>query len=553
MLQPIAYDTETTGLSSFHGHRPFAMSICTYDHKCKYTVVGEDDLVPDNLILMNGGRAKIFHSAKFDVLMLEAMNMDVNGEIHDTMVMANIYDCDEKNLKLKTLAEKHLRMPPDEQTDVKAYMKKHKCESFADVPRELMEPYALKDAEMTMKLFQFYEKAGILENKTYIIEKKILKCLIGMEKRGVLLDRKFLVNQQAILDTRMTDIEATIALDYGEINIGSNKQLGEFLFDKEGLQCNAMSMAGNPVLDEKNLEQYDHPIVPLVIEYRKTAKLLKTYINGMLEGMDDKDTIHCSYWQLGAKTGRFSCRQPNLQNIPRGSDIRQAFICRPDYTNYYFDYSQIELRILAHYAKEQKMLDVLSDPDGDLHAETAELVFGEDFTKEQRSIAKTINFGIIYGMGPKKLAESLQHEYPEGNYTYNSAKAFINRYYFNYPAVRQFTWAVPRAILNKGFVTDIYGRVYKCDPKESYKSVNYLIQGCAASVLKNAMIKVDSVLRDAKSNMLLTIHDELVIEIHKDEEHLVKRIKGMMEDYDTFRVPLTVNIEKTTTNWNEKA
>jgi DNA polymerase-1 len=183
---------------------------------------------------------------------------------------------------------------------------------------------------------------------------------------------------------------------------------------------------------------------------------------------------------------------------------------------------------------------------------TAKLIFGDEFTKEQRDIAKRINFGIVYGIGPKHFCEVLSQAYPESKYTYTSAKSFIDRYYANYYEVRKFTWNVPRAILERGFVKDVFERTYTCDKATSYKAVNYLIQGCAAGVLKNAMIKVHSLLRNTKSSILLTIHDELVIEIHKDEESLVPQIKKMMEDYKTFRVPITCNIVKTTTSWADK-
>lgn len=560
----IAVDTETTGLNPYLGDRPFAISTLGSKDLKQYIVVGEDDIVPIDLALMSTKYTKVFHNAKFDIQMLKSIGMEVKGEIHDTMIMAHVYNPDESSKALKRLAEKYLGADANEEKALKDYMRKHKLgKEYAKVPREIMEPYAIKDVEYTMGLYEFYKGKGVLDNPIYKMEMKLMKLLVEMQTRGAQLDIPYLEEQRDKCEKKLAELNAKIQVEYGDINVASNKQLGKFLFEDEGLQCNAVSMAGNPVLDEYNLQQYDHPIIPMVTKMRDLNKRLNTYVYGLLDGADKEGVIHCDFYQVGAKTGRFSCRQPNLQNIPRDGDvdIRRAFICRPDYDNYYFDYSQIELRILAHYAQEQKMIDELSRSDGDLHGVTARLIFGDDFTKEQRSIAKSINFGIVYGIGPKHFCEVLNQQYPESNYTYTSAKSFIDRYYHNYYEVRKFTWAVPRTILERncehdpklGYISDVFGRVYTCAKSESYKAVNYLIQGCAAGVLKNAMIKVQSLLRDTKSNILLTIHDEIVIEIHKDEQHLVKQIKKMMEDYDTFRVPITVNVEKTSTHWADKA
>ena len=563
----IAVDTETTGLNPYLGDRPFAISLkgdADYDEynarnpSCllkPYTVIGEDDLVQMSLMLQSPHYTKVFHNAKFDIQMLKTYGMTVKGEIHDTMIMAAVYNPDETSKALKRLAEKYLGADANEEKELKQYMRKHKLgKEYAKVPREIMEPYAIKDVEYTMGLFEFYKSKGILDNPTYKKEMKLLNVLVSMQKRGALLDVAYLAEKKAHCEQQLAEINAKIQTEYGDVNVLSNKQLSTFLFDKEKIQCDSYSAAGNPVLDEYGLNKYDHPIIPLVIEMRDMNKKLHTYIDGLIDGADEKGVIHCDFYQVGAKTGRFSCRQPNLQNIPRGGsiDIRRAFICRDDYTNYYFDYSQIELRILAHYAKEQSMVDELSRADGDLHGMTAALIFGENYTKEQRDIAKRLNFGIVYGIGPKHFCEVLNQSYPESNYTYTSAKSFIDRYYNNYFEVRKFTWAVPRKILERGYVKDVFGRIYTCDKKMSYRAVNYLIQGCAAGVLKEAMIKVHRLLANTKSNILLTIHDELVVEIHKDEEVLIKQIKKMMEDYTTFRVPITVNVSKTATSWADK-
>lgn len=566
----IAVDTETTGLNPYLGDRPFAITYYDDIVDPRYIAIGEDDLVAIDAALMSSSVAKVFHNAKFDIQMLMVQGMRTCGEIHDTMLMAHVFNPDEPYKALKKLAIKYLGADANEEKELQAYMRKNKIKDYSKVPREIMEPYAKQDVVYTMGLYKFYKEKGVLDNPTYKAEIALLRTLIDMQVRGALIDVPYCREKSAWCKERIAQIEAEVEERFGAIKLNSNKQLSNFLFNDEGLTCSMYSSAGNPVLDAYNLRQYDHPIIPLVEEYRALVKVDKTYLTGIADKCDEEGVIHCDFYQVGAKTGRFSCREPNLQNIPRGGvvDIRRAFVCRPDYVNYYFDYSQIELRILAHYAQEEKMIDELTNPDGDLHGLTAKAIFGEDYTKEQRNIAKRLNFGIVYGIGAKHFAEVL-NQTEEANYKYSDAKRFIDRYYFNYQSVRTFTWRLQRAILNRnaedvgiqlnanalptGYVKDVYGRIYTCEKKFSYKAVNYLIQGCAAGVLKDAMVRVHELLAGTKSSILLCIHDELVIEIHKDELDLVPDIVATMEEKEKFRVPITVNTERTLSSWDAKS
>jgi len=561
----IAIDTETTGFDPYKGDKPFVISTYgdeefqTYNARLgeprikQFISIGEDDLVPIDLLLMSSNYEKVFHNAKFDIQMLGVYGMKVNGMVHDTMIMSHIYNSDEPTNKLKDLAKTYLDMGNDEEIAVKEYMRKNKIKTYDLIPRELIEPYAVKDVMMTLKLFEFYKSKGIADDPVYLSEMNLLRCLIDMQKRGVLIDVKFCKDNIAVITKRLAEITKVIKAEHNGINVRSSKQLDNYLFNECGLKCDYFTDKGNPAFDEWNLSKYQHPIIPLILEMRELEKIRTTYLEALQEQADADNIVHCDFHQTGARTGRFSCSKPNLQNIPRDAmvDIRSAFICRPDYTNYYFDYSQIELRILAHYSQEPRMLEEFSKLDSDLHSVTCQAVFGE-VTKQKRTLSKNINFGIIYGMGPKKFCEMVNREYPEFDMTYTDARAFINKYYETYPKVRLFTWRVPQKIMDVGFVKDIFGRKYHCPKGESYKGVNYLIQGCAAGLIKKAMIEIHSLLQGTKSHMLLTIHDELVVEIHKDEEHLVEKIKAIMEDNTTFRVPILVNIEKTTTDWAQK-
>jgi DNA polymerase-1 len=549
-------DTETTGLDSFNGDKPFAITTCDMKGETQYIAIGQDDLVPIDCALMSERNEVVFHNAKFDIHMLYCYGMTLGGKVHDTMIAAALYNSDENTVKLKDLAQKYLGVDNEEEERLKEYMRKHKIKSYADVPREIMEPYAIKDARITLDLFKFYRKQGVISDPVYVSEMQLLKCLVHMERRGVLVDRDWAQANTSKVEERLKEIETIIKEDHKGINTRSNKQLAEYLFDDQGLRCDYKTPKGNPAFDEFHLSKYDHPLIPLIIEHRELGKLNNTYLKAIKEKADEQNVIHCSFNQVGARTGRFSCTSPNLQNIPRSAvvDIRKAFICREGYTNYYIDYSQIELRILAHYSQEPAMIEEYNKgrDECDLHSRTCEAVFGE-VTKQKRTLSKNINFGIIYGMGPKKFCEMVNEQYPDFNMTYSQAREYINNYYTAYHKVRLFTWRVPQKILDVGYVIDVFGRKYTTPKNENYKGVNYLIQGCAAGVIKRAMIEVDKLLEDKKSNILLTIHDELVVEVHNTEEHLLSEITDIMEDHTTFRVPIYVNVEKTETSWAEKA
>jgi DNA polymerase-1 len=552
----ICFDTETTGLNPFKGDRVVAMSLYYPDGSSKYARVGQDDLVGPALELI-GPDPKIAHNLLFDYQMLTTMGIELGGPCHDVMIMAHVFNPIENSLKLEYLAKTYLNHPLTQQINLKEYVHKHKIDvenrGYQDIPDEVLKPYAIEDVELTMKLFEFYKAKGILDHPTYKLEMRLMQTLIRMQRRGVLIDVDYCKETYELCVKRLSEIEEEVSRDHREMNLNSTHQIADYLFNDQGLICETFTEKGQPSLDAYNIQKYKHPIVDLIIEHREIAKIANTYFKGFMEKVDDRNVLHCNYFQVGARTGRISCFSPNLMNVPRdpAHSVRRSFVTRPGYTNYYFDYDQVELKVLAHYSQDPTMIRVLSDPDGDIHSETCQGIFKE-VTKEKRTIAKSLNFGIIYGMGPSKFAMELNKDFPELGYTYSHAKQFIARYYGTYPKIRPFQNSVQRALLQRGYIHDIFGRRYYCEREFAYRAVNYLIQGCAAGILKQAMIDVDQLLQGKESNLLLTIHDELVVEIHDDEQHLVKEIKAIMEDRTTFRVPITVSVESSKTSWDAK-
>jgi len=546
-------DVETNGLNSFLGARPFVITTCDENEWTRYLRVGQDNLIPLDMELMIPSNEIIGHNLKFEILMLATYGMKIGGPMHDTLIAAHIFNPTEPSKKLKDLALKYLGIEPKEEMILKTYMKQHKITDYSLVPEDIMRPYTINDVLITWRLFNFYRSKGVLEDPVYKMEMRLLPVLARMQTRGMLIDKPFCIEQQQRCAKRLQEIETHTAIEYPDVDLLSNRSLGEFLFQKEGLTCKSFSEKGNPELDEYHLDQYQHDIIPYVLEYRELTKAKSTYLDALIEQSDADNVIHCDLWQTGAVTGRMSCRSPNLQNVPKNLsvDLRKAFICRPNYSLVYYDYSQIELRLMAHYAKEEKMLEELRKPNGDLHALTAKALF-DDVDPQKRDIAKRLNFGIIYGIGAAKFAMTLNREYPDKNYTYADARAFITRYYNTYQKVRTFTWKVQQTILDRGHVFDVFGRKYYADKDTAYKAVNYIVQGCAAGVIKQAMIKVDKALQGCQSRLLHSVHDELIIEVHNTEENLISAVKELMEDHTTFAVPVTVNIAKSATTWAEK-
>jgi DNA polymerase-1 len=363
--------------------------------------------------------------------------------------------------------------------------------------------------------------------------------------------------------TLITQYAARGKEEFNIDNLNSEEELSRVLFAPGACTCGARTDTGKPKLDETTLLGYDHPLVPLVLDYREVLKVNGTYLNPIIAKLDANGHIHGNLNQVGARTGRMSSSAPNLQNISRSGgivDLRRGFICEPDYKMLLIDLSQIELRVLAHYCKEQVMLDTLRDRKGDLHAATANVIFGSAAgagavsltAKQQRTIAKTINFATIYGAGAAKLCHTLNKAVPDAGFTQQQTRLFKRAYLKGYPLLQEFIWAVERTIRESGFVFDIFGRKYYCDPKFAYRGVNYLVQGCSAGIAKLAACRLHQLMARRKSGLINLIHDEFVIALHPEDEALVPEMMRVVEDFTQFRVPIYANASISDTNWSDK-
>lgn len=562
----VAFDTETTGLEKDASLVGF--SFCMEDSTAYYVPIGHFYLgVPTQISLDTAKKAinilstkkLIFQNYKYDFEIIKN-NLQIELNLFaDTMIMAWLLKSD-KPVGLDKLALQYFDYTMVAFKDVVK-----KGETFATIDINIASDYASEDAWVTYKLYKYFSE--LLENNkelleiAYNIEFPFIKVLNTMENNGIKVDTKVLENlktkSKAHLDIL---IEEIYSLSGTQFNINSPKQLGEVLFDTLGLPPSKKTKTGYSTNESVLLKLKDsHPVVAKLLEYREAFKLHSTYIEPLLElgNKNDDNRIHTSFLQTGTATGRLSSKNPNLQNIPvrssAGRQIREAFVARDGYKLVGIDYSQIELRLLAHFSQDPTLLEAFRSGE-DIHYQTAVTLFGEDEAKEKRNIAKTINFGLIYGMGARKLGETLKIPTKE-------AKGYIDSYFEKFSTVTEYLQSIEQKAMEDDEVTTIIGRKRHFDfanvsgmMKATFlrEAVNTVFQGSASDLIKLSQNQIMTEYKDNNDiKMLLQIHDELIFEI-KDEkkDKIIENIKNIMENIFTLDVPLTVSIA-VGDNWGE--
>ena len=383
-----------------------------------------------------------------------------------------------------------------------------------------------------------------------------------MEENGIALDLNFLDQLSISFSETIQDLENQIIEIAGEsFNVSSPKQVGEVLFEKMGLKGGKKTATGQYSTSEAILEKIDHPITALIIEYRGLTKLKSTYTDGLLKQANpETQRVHTSYHQALTATGRLSSTDPNLQNIPVreniGRQIRQAFIAPEGRILLAADYSQIELRLMAHFSQDEALVHAFNHGQ-DVHSRTASEVLGvalEDVTSDQRRQAKAVNFGLLYGMSEFGLIRQL-------GFTREESQNYIKQYFHRYPGIYEYMQRTRQIALEQGFVETITGRrLYTPDIKASNMmvrkgaeraAINAPLQGSAAEIIKMAMIEVDKILPKNQAKLLLQVHDELVFEVNEDiADEISVKIQDVMQKVVTLSVPLLVEVGKGK-NWNE--
>ncbi len=504
---------------------------------------------------------KIGQNLKYDIKVLHKYNITVKGKCFDTMLAHYLINPDMRH-NMDVLAETYLNYTPVSITELIGKKGKNQL-SMRDVPLEKQTEYAVEDADITFQLAQHF-KPELKEAKTdglfNDIEIPLLHVLADMELEGINLDKAFLNSLSEDLNTDIKNLETKIYEAAGEeFNIASPKQLGEILFGKLKLVDKPKKTKTGQYSTAEDVLSYlakDHEIIKNVLDYRGLAKLKSTYVDALPEQIKEStQRVHTDYMQTVAATGRLSSNNPNLQNIPirteRGRQVRKAFVPRnEDYTLLAADYSQIELRIIAALSDETTMIEAFKNGE-DIHTSTASKVFNvaiNDVTREQRSNAKTVNFGIIYGVSAFGLSNQTDLSRAE-------AKELIDTYYKTYPKLRNYMSELVDFARDNGYVQTVLGRRrYLKDINGNNaivrgaaerNAVNAPIQGSAADIIKIAMINIHKKLKNSnyKTKMLLQVHDELVFDVYKPElEEMQTLIKTEMENAYQLAVPLDVEL-----------
>lgn len=504
---------------------------------------------------------KVGQNLKYDIKVLRKYNIQVKGKLFDTMLAHYLINPDMRH-NMDILAETYLNYTP---MPIEALIgKKGKNQlSMRTVPLEKQTEYAVEDADITLQLKEHFEKELGEANTQKLfdeIEIPLLRVLADMELEGINLDEKFLNSLSEKLDNDIKALEADIFKEAGEeFNIASPKQLGDILFDKLKLvEKPKKTKTGQYATGEEILSVLakDHKIIQHILDYRGLAKLKSTYVDALPTQVEPTTgRVHTDYMQTVAATGRLSSNNPNLQNIPirteRGRQVRKAFVPRDEnYVLMAADYSQIELRIIAALSQEDNMINAFKKGE-DIHASTASKVFGvplEEVTREQRSNAKTVNFGIIYGVSAFGLSN-------QTDLSRSEAKDLIDTYYATYPKLRNYISDQIEIARENGYVQTVLGRRRYLKDINSRNAVvrgaaernavNAPIQGSAADIIKVAMINIHKKLQEGqfKSKMLLQVHDELVFDVYQSElEDIKKMVKSEMESAYDLAVPLVVDL-----------
>lgn len=586
-----AVDVETTGLRPYHGDRLFSLIIACQEEAWYFNfqdypgidselVLDKEETFKALAPFFNCTENVIFmHNAKFDLTMLAFEGVEVKCQVYDTEVLGRLL----YNRKLKySLASlcKEIGLEKSQRVDEhiqknKLYTwvkspgkeKRAKWPHYDKVPFEVIAPYGEMDGNITLKLGihqlgRLGELSSTLLTKSTIqtleglveTESKLTKVCLKMERAGVLIDRDYCKKAFDYEIDMAARAEAEFEAISGIPLVDSRITLAK-AFDAAGEKY-PLTEKGNPSFTEEVLEGFTSPLAKIVKDHRSASKRAGTYFANFLYFADDGGRVHPNMRQAGTDTGRFSYSDPNLQNCSKTADegsaypVRKAFIPAPGYFFAMIDYEQVEYRVMLDYAGEMGIIRKIMDEGLDVHQATANIL---GVTRQQ---AKTLNFMLIYGGGAQKLADALGVNLKE-------AQEFKSEYFGKLPKVGLFINKVMSRANTRGFIFNLYGRV--CwfpslpnprtgrEDRYAYKAPNHLIQGCCADIIKTAMVRVDDYLHGKKSRMLLSIHDELLLEIAENEEHVIDEVSSIMKKaYQHKKLPLECSADFSKTSWFDK-
>lgn len=575
----IAIDTETTGLRPLSDEL-IGISVCVEKGAAYYIAMGHkteekqltniEVVVALKDIFLDEKIGKVMHHANFDLLVLNKAGLIVKGLVFDTLIAAHLVTQDWQRIGLKYLSEHYLQ---EHMLHYKDVVTSNGYKSFEQVPLSLATEYAAADAHQTFQLMPILKRELTEKNMDDLfrsIEFPTVELLVAMEQRGIALDMSIVtaLDKQvtALLQNLKNDIQAFVGM-FTDINLNSPKQLEILLFDKLQLPPKKKTTGKTGYsTDQEVLEELSaiHPVPGLIIKYRELFKLKSTYIDALPTYLDQAGLIHTTFSQTAVATGRLASSEPNMQNIPTHSDdyplipLRSAFKPQPGCLFLSADYSQIELRVLAHLSADARLNEAFLQGI-DIHLQTAASLFDvpvEQVTSQQRQIGKRINFSILYGVTPYGLSKDLK-------IPFGQAKTYIEKYFAQFPGVLRWMADVIQETKKNGYVTTLWGRrryvpgIYEHN-RTLYDlacrvAINTVAQGTAAEIMKLGMINLDKKLkaRNLKTGMILQIHDELLLNVPFDEQKEVEKlVKTTLENVVQWNIPLIVTI-RTGNDWHE--
>jgi DNA polymerase I len=566
--------TETGSALIIHSLQLVGISFAFSVNEAYYLPVPEDPAQADILLLPykpffeNHAISKTGHNLKFDINVLRRYNITVHGQIFDTMIAHYLIDSDAKH-GLKILSKEMLNY---QQIEIEELIGKGKNQlSMRDIPIEEAAVYAAEDVDQTIqlrnKLQPLLKEKGV-EGLFTDIEMPLVKVLADMEYTGINVDYDTLLNLDIEADAELESLQQQIFEKVGaEFNINSNQDLREVLFEELGLESTAKTKTGEYSTNKKTLAKLNqaNPVVPLILKYKAVAAIKNSFLSKLPNNIHpDTGRIHSNFRQARVVTGRLSSSKPNLQNIPResegfGTQIRKIFIPRDEnHAIVSADYSQIELRVIAHYSKDPVMTEAFKN-DEDIHTATASKIFGVPVAEigkndERRKAAKAINFGLNYLMSVKTLAERISAE-TKKEVDVEKAKEYIESYFEAFSGVRDYHEESYYLATVNGYSTTLFGRrrylkeidspFYGKRMAAKRLAANTPIQGTAADIIKKAMVELHRELlqNNFKTKIVLQVHDELVFDVPKDElDRVIPLIKKIMEGAVQLDVPLKVDI-----------
>lgn len=570
-----AIDTETTSLD-YRIAEMVGFSVAFDANDAYYIPLAHDyEGAPEQLnrdaiiqqikpILEDPSVEKIGHHLKYDAHIFENHGIHLQGWYFDTMLASYVLNAVTTRHGMDDVARVYLSHLTTTFEQVAGKGAKQK--TFNQIEIETAGHYAAEDAHVTYRLYEVLERKlkeiPELINILHHIEMPVASVLATMEENGIELDLSFLDQLSVDFANTIQNLENRIIEIAGEsFNVGSPKQVGEILFEKLGLKGGKKTATGQYSTSEAVLEKIDHPITELIIEYRGLTKLRSTYTEALVKQANpETHRVHTSYHQALTATGRLSSTDPNLQNIPIreeiGRQIRKAFIAPQGRVLLAADYSQIELRLMAHFSQDDALVDAFQNGQ-DVHRRTASEVLGvalENVTSDQRRQAKAVNFGLLYGMSEFGLIRQL-------GFTREESQNYIKQYFHRYPGIYEYMQRTRQVALEQGFVETITGRrLYTPDidarnmmvrKGAERAAINAPLQGSAAEIIKMAMIEVNKILPQDQAKLLLQVHDELVFEVDEAiADQLAAQIKDVMQKVVTLSVPLVVEVGQGK-NWGE--